>query len=294
MKLSILYRGALSSCNYNCAYCPFEKHAETVQSREQDSRALARFVDWAAGRHNDRLSILFTPWGEALIHPRYQRALIRLSNMPNVEQVAIQTNLSCRLDWLEAGHKTRLALWTTFHPPQISLTRFLAKCRWLDARDIRFSVGVVGLIEHLDAIEALRRELPPHIYLWVNAYKHLPDYYTDDHRRRLTAVDPLFRFNNQRYPSHGAACRCGHSVISVDGDGTVCRCHFIQTPIANIYAPDFEQALKPSPCTNLTCGCHIGYVHMEKLGLYDIFQEGVLARIPQRYAEMTGKADNLT
>ena len=29
MRLSILYRGPLSSCNYDCAYCPFAKRRET-------------------------------------------------------------------------------------------------------------------------------------------------------------------------------------------------------------------------------------------------------------------------
>ena len=43
---------------------------------------------------------------------------------------------------------------------------------------MRFSVGVVGLKEHFGEIEALRRELPPDVYLWVNAYKREPDYYT--------------------------------------------------------------------------------------------------------------------
>jgi hypothetical protein len=69
-------------------------------------------------------------------------------------------------------------------------------------------------------------------------------------------------------------------VISVDGDGTARRCHFIGTPIGNIYEPGFEQALLPRPCTNATCGCHIGYVHMPERGLYEVFGDGVLERIP--------------
>ena len=280
MNLSILYRGPLSSCNYGCTYCPFAKHAETGAEHEVDHRALERFVAWVGERRDDRISVFFTPWGEALIRRRYQRALIALTAMPHVERAAIQTNLSCRLDWVEACDKGRLALWATFHPSQVARDRFLATCHELDRRGVRFSVGVVGLKEHAAEIDALRRELPPHVYLWINAYKRIPDYYDDAVLRRFEAIDPLFPINNRRHPSLGRACRAGHSVISVDGDGTMRRCHFIKTPIGNIYDPDFATALQERPCTNATCGCHIGYVHLDDLKLYDVFGDGVLERIP--------------
>src|SRR4026209_1741708 len=115
MDLSILYRGPLSSCNYGCDYCPFAKHSETAAEHKDDERALDRFVGWGGDRKDDSISVLFTPWGEALIRRRYQRALVQLSNMTNVRKVAIQTNLSCNLDWVDDCDKERLALWATFH-----------------------------------------------------------------------------------------------------------------------------------------------------------------------------------
>jgi MoaA/NifB/PqqE/SkfB family radical SAM enzyme len=282
LTLSILYRGPLSSCNYACGYCPFAKHTETREEHERDRLALERFVGWVGERRDDAISVLFTPWGEALVRSRYQEALVALTNMPHVARVAIQTNLSCRLDWVERCDKGKLALWTTFHPGETTRARFLAKCLDLDQRGVRFSVGVVGMKEHAGEIEALRRELPEHIYLWINAYKHLPDYYTAEELRRFEVVDPLFPINNQHHPSLGNACRAGHTVISVDGEGVMRRCHFIKTPIGNIYEPGFERALRPKPCANATCGCHIGYLHMPALGLYEVFGEGVLERIPAR------------
>ena len=57
---------------------------------------------------------------------------------------------------------------------------------------------------------------------------------------------------------------------------------FIKTQIGNIYAKDFDLALVKRPCTNDSCGCHIGYVHMETLPLYETFGEGVLERIPKQ------------
>jgi MoaA/NifB/PqqE/SkfB family radical SAM enzyme len=283
LSLSILYRGPLSSCNYACAYCPFAKRHEGAAELAADRRALERFVGWVTDHPDYQLAVLFTPWGEALIRRHYQEALVRLTNLAHVQRAAIQTNLSCPLNWVEDCDRGRLALWTTFHPSEVSRTRFLARCRELDRRGVRYSVGVVGLKEHADEVEALRRELPPYVYLWVNAYKDRPDYYDADDLSRFEAIDPLFRVNAVRHPSHGKACRTGRSVVSVDGDGTVRRCHFIREPLGNLYEDDLESVLGDRPCTNATCGCHIGYVHLEELGLYEVFGRGVLERIPEQH-----------
>ncbi|MBV9122173.1 MAG: radical SAM protein [Planctomycetes bacterium] len=282
MNLAILYRGPLSSCNYGCAYCPFAKHRETSAELAEDRRALERFVAWVAGRREDRISVLFTPWGEALIRRWYQEALAQLSQLPQVQRASIQTNLSCRLDWLDGCDLTRLGLWTTFHPSEVARGRFVARCRELDRRGVRFSVGVVGLKEHAEEITALRRELPAHIYLWINAYKRRPDYYQDEDLRRFEAIDPLFPINNQYHASRGQSCRCGTSVITVDGAGTIRRCHFIRAPLGNLYESGWEKVLGDRPCTNATCGCHIGYVHLDSLRLYEVFGSGVLERVPDK------------
>lgn len=282
MKLRILYRGPLSSCNYDCAYCPFAKHTETADELATDRAALTRFIDWVANQERHTVSVLFTPWGEALVRRWYQEALIRLTRLPHISRAAIQTNLSCRLDWIDACNLDRLALWTTYHPTEVSRERFVAKCLELDRRGVRFSVGAVGLREHFAEIEALRRELPPRVYLWVNAYKDRPDYYLADEARWLESIDPLFPINNVRHASRGKPCRAGHDAISVDGAGTVRRCHFVREPLGNLYERGVESLLseRPAPCPNATCGCHIGYVYLEELGLDRIFGDGILERIP--------------
>ena len=280
MNLAILYRGPLSSCNYGCPYCPFAKHTETRAEHEADRLALERFVAWVAAQAGRQIAVFFTPWGEALIRRRYQRAIVALTNLPNVSKVAIQTNLSARLDWAEDCDKSRLGLWATYHPGETSRARFLAKCLEADGRGLRLSVGVVGLTEHAAEIAALRRELPPQIYLWINAYKRVPAYYEPADIARFTAIDPLFPLNNQRHPSLGKPCRAGESVISVDGDGTMRRCHFVREPIGNIYAADWAAALREQACPNESCGCHIGYVHLDELQLGQVFGAGILERIP--------------
>jgi hypothetical protein len=161
--------------------------------------------------------------------------------------------------------------WSVPAPNQTTREHFLAKCRELIERDVRFSVGVVGLPEHTEEIEALRKELPEQVYLWINAYKRHP--YTADELRRLSEIDPLFPLNTRHYPSQGHPCRAGHSFISVDGDGVVRRCHFIKTPIGNLYAADFELGNRSvivgvieacDPCSSLGTGAH-GRRHPQRI-----------------------------
>jgi len=230
----------------------------------------------------DEFSVLFTPWGEALIRRWYQDSIALLTQQPHIRKVAIQTNISCSLDWLAGCDLQKLGLWCAYHPGETNRDRFLEQCRKLDAAGARYSVGVVGLIEHLDEIEAIRSLLREDVYLWVNAYKRIGAYYDAEQLHRLTSVDPLFPMNNARHASMGEACQAGETVFSVDGDGEMRRCHFIKEVIGNLYAEDWRQSLLPRSCTNQTCGCHIGYVHMPKLGMSSVFGEGLLERIPQR------------
>ncbi len=295
IHLTILYRGPLSSCNYGCEYCPFAKRQNSAAELGRDREALTRLVNWVEQQQNHEFSFLFTPWGEALIHAWYQQALMRLTQMPHVRKAAIQTNLSCNLDWVDECDRERLALWATFHPDWVERDRFIAKCLNLDHRGVRFSVGVVGLPQFREAIAALRRELPPHIYLWINAVKRelsqMPAAVLDFFRQ----IDPLFTLNTHHYPSLGRTCGAGTSVISVDGEGTVRRCHFIPEPLGNLYDPGFIQALSNGrrsvgnhrPCTNLTCHCHIGYVHLDYLELHKVFGSGILERIPELWPKIS-------
>jgi len=276
---SILYRGELSSCNYHCDYCPFAKTRNTPAELEEDERQLNRFARWV-GTRPEQIGILFTPWGEALIHSSYQRALCELSHLNNVRRVAIQTNLSCRLDWLDGADPEKFALWCTFHPSQVSLDRFLRQCQTLDSHGLRYSVGIVGTKEALAFLNPLRAGLHPNVYVWINAFKRNPEYYSADEVAFLTDFDPLFPINNKRHPSFGRACRTGHEVFSVDGNGAMRRCHFVEEVIGNIYEADFEKSLHPRMCPAENCGCHIGYVHLGELGLDAVFGDGLLERIP--------------
>lgn len=283
VDLTILYRGPLTSCNYACDYCPFAKRHETAAELRADHEALERFVSWCRTHVDRRLRILFTPWGEGLARRWYREALVELSHLPHVERVAAQTNLSCELDWTNQADRSRLALWCTFHPSQVTRAEFLVKCRQLDEGGVRHSVGMVGLREHFQELSLLRRELPDKTYVWINAYRDIPDYYREAEVEWLSTVDPWFRDNLRSYASLGETCLAGESAISVDGDGTIRRCHFIREPIGNLYHDDGLRCLRPRPCSQPRCDCYIGYVHLPLAGQRRIFGDTILERIPARW-----------
>ena len=207
-----------------------------------------------------------------------------LSQLEHVQKVVIQTNLSGSLAWLKRANISKIALWCTYHPSQVSRAKFLKRCAELIERGVRFSVGGVAMLEQIHELEQLRRELPQSVYLWLNAFdRRGRHYYSPRNLERLVSIDPWFELSNKPYRSKGQACQTGETVISVDERGTMRRCHFVDQEIGNIYDPNFWQALQPRACSKGFCDCHIGYVHMPKLGLYDVFKAGILERIPQAW-----------
>lgn len=282
-RWNILYRGPLSSCNYGCEYCPFAKTRNTREELKDDETRLLRFIDWVAHQTDREIGILMTPWGEALIHRYYRDAIRQLSHLPHVYRVAIQTNLSAPVDFLRNCDLDTAALWTTYHPTQVRLEKFLSRCQDLDDIGARYSVGVVALKEAEDDIKKLRAALNPNTYLWLNAYKRDPHYYEESDLKTFAAIDPHFRTNTTYHDSLGKACRAGHESFTIDGEGNARRCHFVdEPPLGNIYRDgnQFSGKLQPQACPNQTCGCHIGYVHLKTMGLDKVYGDGILERIP--------------
>ena len=275
--LSILYRGSLLSCNYDCGYCPFAKAQDSRESLANDAAELDRFVQWVS-QQTRPIRILFTPWGEALIRRYYQDAIAELGTMQHVERIAIQTNLSLSTSAIERCQSDKLALWCTYHPSQISRQQFIEKCAFLVEQEVRFSVGMVGNRDEIDEIAAMRQALPAEIYLWVNANRDEQADYRTQELEQLQQIDALFEHNLHQYPSHGKTCNTGSQVISVDGAGNVQRCHFVKEPLGNLYDGSFTPSYET--CPKQSCDCHIGYIHMPHLQLDAIYGDGLLERIP--------------
>lgn len=280
MRLNILYRGPLESCNYHCRYCPFAKRTDSREQLDKDCAALERFVQWVGAQCQEQMGVLFTPWGEGLIRGWYRRALVDLTHFNHVERASIQTNLSGPIEWIGDCRLDRLALWATFHPSEVPLDAFVAKVHRLHDCGVRLSVGIVALREHFSYIRAVRDALPASVYLWINAYDRLRGKYTPDEVQELTRIDPYFPINNARHASRGEPCRAGETSFTVDGDGMMRRCHFVNSVLGNIYSDHWRDGLQPRTCPNKSCSCHIGYVHLESLSQEEIYGQNVLERIP--------------
>lgn len=274
----ILYRGTLDSCNYDCHYCPFAKKKNTRQELEYDKACLLKFSDWVQSR-KENISILLTPWGEGLIRKYYQETMVKLSHSTQVKKIAIQTNLSCSIEWMDAVNKETFALWTTYHPEEIEYAKFATKINTLIEKNIRFSIGVVGKKEYFPYIERLKKDFPDQA-IWINAYKDEDHYYTDNEIEKLKALDRLFTINLKDHHSLGESCAAGETSFSVNHLGDVFPCHFIKNKLGNIYEEDISNALKPSHCSRKKCDCYIGYINLKKLNLDLEFGDQILERIP--------------
>jgi len=279
MNLSLLYRGPLTSCNYACGYCPFAKRAESKARLAHDQSSLWRFIDWLRAESTHRWRILFTPWGEALVRTWYREAIAELTHVPHVDSAAVQTNLSCGLDWLSDCRSDRLSFWATYHPTEVDRPAFLLKVEAVRNSGATISVGAVGVPEFAEEISSLRRELPPEIYLWINAQQPRRRAYTADEVSFFSAIDPLFELTASRHRSFEEPCRTGEQVFTVDGEGAMRRCHFVEEIIGNIYEPGWEDALRPRTCPNRFCNCYLGLAHLKPLALERVFGEGAIGRV---------------
>ncbi|NHN30844.1 STM4011 family radical SAM protein [Paenibacillus agricola] len=280
----LYYRGALSSCNYTCPYCPFSKTVDSMEVLAEDRKQLEQFVAWVRGQAASgmRLSIFFNPYGEALVHKWYREAMVELSHMAHIDKVAVQTNLSAKLDWTGELNRKTAAFWATYHPEQTTEVRFLSQGSQLYKQGLSFSVGTVGLKKYFEPIQSMRQALPEDVYLWVNAFKDQPRYYSKEDLVLLQAIDPYFQHNLRDYESLGQSCRTGLDVFFILGNGQVKRCYKDKRVLGHLYRDGLAALSAERPCQLKQCGCYIGYVHMPELPFESIYGASLLERIPQR------------
>ncbi|TYP79218.1 STM4011 family radical SAM protein [Paenibacillus methanolicus] len=288
MKAVLYYRGSLSSCNYDCPYCPFSKNKDSAATLAKDRDQVRAFVEWVKAQQpaGHRLSVFFNPYGEGLIHRWYREAMVELSHLAHVDKVAIQTNLSAKLDWTDRLNRETGAFWATYHPGQTDEASFIRQCLRLHERGIPLSVGTVGVRSAFDAIASLRRALPSELYLWVNAYKDKTDYYAEADLVFLRDIDPLFDLNAADYESAGKRCGAGQDVFYVQGPGLVKRCYKDRQVIGHLYREGLEGLARERLCRMNACDCYIGYIHMPDLNLRDTYGDRLLERIAKPAARV--------
>jgi MoaA/NifB/PqqE/SkfB family radical SAM enzyme len=287
MNLLVLFRSRLEWCNYTCSYCPWNATLTRV-SREEFLADEARVISVVerVAELSRPVEFFITPKAEYLVLPYWRAAVARLTHLPQVARVTVQTNLSFDLPaFLETVAPGKLALWTTFHPSEVPATaveRLHERWALLHARSIPFSVGLVGTHENLSYLEPLRQHLPSDVYLWVNAYKREANYYSPADLARIRAVDPLFDLNNQHFPSLGRPCTAGQLAVYLDDEGDLRRCFFVGRVLGNLFRDGWTPLPEAEVCPNATCHCYVGHMHIPELNFRSIYGENLAVRIPKR------------
>lgn len=278
----IYYRGYLKSCNYRCSYCPFAKHPATTKEIQKDEEALNRFTTWV-GEQKNMLSIMFVPYGEALIHSYYVKQLALLSRMPNVSAISCQTNLSLNPQKFiqqlrdENSDLSKLNLWATFHDEMESKERFSEKVEYLH-KHIGVCVGVVGTPQMIAELSKFRSMLPQSVYLWVNAMDGLNRKYTSEEVNLINSIDPLFSLELANPKAEVRSCCAGVESLFVAAEGDVFACNRSKVRLGNIYD---QNALDQATCKARSCDCFLAYVHRKDLACANIFEEGRFFRVPK-------------
>lgn len=256
----IYYRGYLRSCNYHCEYCPFCKHQSSRQELERDKRALFRFVEYIE-RLDRKISIMFLPYGEALIHSYYLEALAILSANTNIESLCIQTNgsfdIECLINFIQQkkGNINKIKFWCSFHPSQVSVEEFSGQCKRLYNRGFSFSVGAVGDYDSIKQLEKIRNQLPTDVYMWINKKDGLKRYYHDYEIKQFLYIDPHFNMELDKLQANVELCRGGKESIFVNGKGDIFACNISKGKIGNIY----ENKIDTPHCKSRFCSCYLAY-----------------------------------
>jgi hypothetical protein len=290
MTLLVLFRTRLEWCNYTCGYCPWNATVKKVPAEvfHNDEQRLRRILD-RVSELPQPVEFFITPKAEYLVLPYWRAAVGRLLDLPQVRRVTVQTNLSFDLAaFLDSVNARKLALWTTYHPTEVSATELEslhAKWRLLQERGVLFSVGSVGTHENLPHLHRLRQRLDRSVYLWVNAYQREPNYYTAEQLAEIRAMDPYFDLNNQHFPSLGQPCTAGQQAVYLDDEGDLRRCFFVGTVLGNLFRDGWRTLNAPEPCPRESCHCYVGHMHIVELGFRNLYGDNLAVRIPRRWPD---------
>lgn len=252
----------------------------------KDQTALNQFVSYVEEQEQP-LTVLITPYGEALIHDYYWTALAKLTSMSHIRAVGCQTNLSFPVEAMlakfekQGGVLSKLRLWCTFHCSMTSVSDFLFQCRMLMQYGIRHSVGVVGNPEDLPIILELRKRLDKKIYLWVNRMDGLRRRYTKEEIQAFRKVDPYFLLEISSYPADDTKCLGGDAHIFVNGNGDYFSCAISHRKLGNLYSSEEKiQLEKNKRCSSSRCSCYLAYHNRRELLPFLLFDTHPAFRIP--------------
>lgn len=306
-KRTVLYRGILKSCNYQCSYCPLSKRPMSERELLKDRSQWEEFVCSLEEKQQalQTGAVMVVPYGEALIHGWYRKGLARITRIPGMEAAGIQTNLSIGAKKLledfsgQGGEVEKLRIWATFHPEMTKIQVFSQDVKELSRAGIRICAGAVGAPEHLELLKELKKALPKEVYLWINAMDGLKRPYSPEEIRQWEEIDPYFPRELFTPPGDKELCR---KRLFVEGDGRLRICNI--SPVLDKswkeLCAEAESSLDsgnrvslPEPvCARKRCSCYLAYggrsdfLNQVLFGPYPIF------RIPRRIKAAFFDIDN--
>ncbi len=256
------YRGLLKSCNYTCAYCVFAKQPFRKKEITNDQKRLEDFCDRLKSMPFEQpISLMFTPYGEALIHSYYMETFAMLSKQPNIAKISCQTNFSFStkkfMDVLitNGADVSKINLWCTFHPSMTSLEDFVAKVYELKNK-INLCVGIVGDPNQIEIMKELRATLPSDIYLWINAMDGLGRVYTKLEVEQFSKIDPFFYLEKEHRKADIQKCDGGNESVFITANGDVFPCNRSKYKIGNFYK---TTEIKQIDNCHGRCDCFLAY-----------------------------------
>jgi len=311
-KRTILYRGNLKSCNYSCSYCPFAKHKALSAELERDRRNFFRFCQSIVERAQPFSigAVFITPYGEASIHRWYWEGLSRLAELPEIDRVGMQTNLSFPVEEclrifdsfegelpdtelfernfsrkkLPQGDfpekkREKLCIWATFHPEMTTVDEFVSRCHSLIQKNVMVCAGAVGVPQNIQILRELREKLSPAVYLWINKMDGLKRNYSPQEIEAFVQADPFFK---QELRNPGADAQMCADRCFVEADGKMHTCNISGTRDINWYEGSEEEIFEPV-CRRKRCSCYLAYGGRTDFALKSFFGEYPVYRIPRKF-----------
>ncbi len=321
-KRTILYRGNLKSCNYSCSYCPFSKHRALSAEMERDRQNFARFCESIVRRaRNFSIGAVFiTPYGEASIHPWYWEGISRLAELPEIERVGMQTNLSfsveeclklydsfggefpeaafdgkgCSTTGLFEGNLIR----KNYSEGDFSEKKRQKLCIWATFHSEMTTVEEFvskchRLVQNNIAVCAGAVGVPQNIQMLRKLREKLsPEIYMwinkmDGLKRNyspeeLKAFSRIDPFFEYELRNPDAAVQMCADRCFVEADGKIHTCNISRTKEANWYDGSEEEIFEPV-CSRKRCSCYLAYGGRADFILKKIFGEYPVYRIPRRF-----------
>ncbi len=247
----IYYRGYGKDCNYSCSYCIFARNK--LVNIEKDKKYLDKFVNYIEKtKFEEKISIMFTPYGEALTKKYYFEGIKKLVSHKDIESVSCQTNGSFNekefINYFSQEELEKISLWVSYHPEMVQVEKFAKKINFLNEK-IKISVGAVGIKENKNKLESLKKLLNSNIYFWINKLEGIK---TEDYD--FSYIDPYYSLEEEKLRCDINKCQGGIKSIFIKEEGKAYLCHTSKISCGNLY-DDKEIVRNKSG----RCNCYLTY-----------------------------------